>query len=168
MGSSDSTPTVGPINTGNDGRDIGEVGLNLLMNMYQKAPNAMLASEAAQECANASALGLPCKIVTVGAITTAVTSPTVVATPTTGTVVTKVNDLVKPMSNPCTSNLTNTMLTMKDVQEEYTGMKWGNSEPWTPEAMQCWAWLSTQSGELHPDRIFAKQYGYEPYLILMV
>ena len=111
-------------------------------------------------------LGVPCSAT--GVIEAPGAAPVPVATPTSGTFITQAADLVAPTSNPCSVNLTNSQLTMHDVREEYPAFRWGNSEPWTAENMQCWAWLATQSGETHPGRTFSKQYGFEPYLILMI
>ena len=41
------------------------------------------------------------------------------------------------------------------------------SRPWTLDAWLQWNLLE-HNGTAHPDRIFAKQYGYEPFLILML
>merc|ERR1712166_1421051 len=132
--------------------------------MYQKDHVATAVATNAEKCQVANMMGLPCNLAT-GVMDTPDQAIAAAAAAPVTTVVTSVNDLVKPLANPCSVNLSNTMLTMKDVQEEYPAFKWGNSEPWTAEAMQCWAWLATQSGEAHPGRAFSKQYGYEPYLV---
>ena len=71
-----------------------------------------------------------------------------------------------PQANPCTTNVALSTLTSKDVMAEYPGFQWDPSKPWTPQEMQCWAWLSLQSGQMHPSRPFSQQYGFEPYLLI--
>ena len=75
------------------------------------------------------------------------------------------NGATAPTVNPCAANVTDSLLTKAIVQAQNPGMKWGNSEPWTAQEMQCWAYLSKVSGEVHPAQQFTKQYGFEPYLI---
>merc|ERR1719506_2713963 len=65
------------------------------------------------------------------------------------------NGAVPSVQNPCAANVTDKLLTKAIVEAQYPAMKWGNSEPWTPQEMQCWAWLSQKSQEVHPDRQFA-------------
>ena len=95
--------------------------------------------------------------------TTTTTTAPVVAAPV--LTVAQLNGATAPATNPCASNVTDSLLTKAMVQAQFPGFKWGNSEPWTAEEMQCWGWLATLSGEAHPDRAFSKQYGFEPYLI---
>ena len=75
------------------------------------------------------------------------------------------NGATAPTVNPCAANVTDTLLTKAIVQAQNPGMKWGNSEPWTAQEMQCWAWLATKSEEVHPGRQFVDQYKFEPFLL---
>ena len=77
------------------------------------------------------------------------------------------NGATMPMTNPCTANIGDTLLTFAMVKAQYPGVSLGPKLV-TPEQMQCWAWLSTQSKEVHPSEIFSKQFGHEPYLVLLV
>ena len=88
---------------------------------------------------------------------------TVVAVPTLPLSV--LNGATPSVANPCLANVTDKLLTMAMVEIQYPAMKWGNSEPWTAQEMQCWAWLSQVSQEVHPARQFTKQYGFEPFLL---
>ena len=74
--------------------------------------------------------------------------------------------MMPPQTNPCWTNVALSTLTSKDVMAEYPGFQWDPSKPWTPQEMQCWAWLSLQSGQSHPSRPFSQQYGFEPYLLI--
>ena len=71
-----------------------------------------------------------------------------------------------PQTNPCQTNVALSTLTSKDVMAEYPGFQWDPTIAWTAQEMQCWAWLSLQSGQSHPDRPFSQQYGFEPFLLI--
>ena len=144
MGSSGSN--LDP-NTSAEGTKIGHTGL---LNLYQKDVSVPKQT-AAQIKALISGSVAPVAVTTVVPATTKVVV---------------LSNLTKPMANPCSTNVTNSLLTKANVQAEYPAFKWGSSEPWTAQEMQCWAWLATQSKELHPSRAFAKQYGFEPYLMI--
>ena len=75
------------------------------------------------------------------------------------------NGKVASVANPCVANITDKLLTKAIVEVQYPGFKWGNSEPWTAQEMQCWAWLATKSEEVHPGRQFDEQYKFEPFLL---
>ena len=75
------------------------------------------------------------------------------------------NGKTASVANPCAANVTDKLLTKAIVEVQYPGFKWGNSEPWTAQEMQCWAWLATKSEEVHPGRQFVDQYKFEPFLL---
>ena len=77
------------------------------------------------------------------------------------------NGTTKPTTNPCTANIGDTFLTDAMVRQQYPGVSLGPKLV-TPEQMQCWAWLSTQSKIAHPSEVFSKQFGHEPYLVQLV
>ena len=144
MGSSGSN--LDP-NTSAEGTKIGHTAT--LLNLYQK------------DVATVATVATVAPVATVATV-----SPVAVTVVPATTKVIVLSNLTKPMSNPCSTNVTNSLLTKANVQAEYPAFKWGNSEPWTAEEMQCWAWLATQSGEANPSRPFSKQYGFEPYLMI--
>ena len=78
------------------------------------------------------------------------------------------NGSAAPSQNPCTANVSDSILTKAMVQAQFPAFKWANDKPWTPQEMQCWAWLATKSGNSHPSRPFSHQYGFEPYILLQI
>ena len=87
-------------------------------------------------------------------------------TTTTATPAAVVPTAAAPTTNPCQANVTDLTLTSAQVMAEYPGFQWDPTKAWTAQEMQCWAWLSLQSGQAHPDRPFSQQYGFEPYLLI--
>ena len=66
------------------------------------------------------------------------------------------------VKNPLASALTGT-----DNVEIPTMPTPSGSRPWTLDAWLQWNLLE-HNGTAHPDSVFSKQYGYEPFLILML
>merc|ERR1719263_276348 len=77
---------------------------------------------------------------------------------------TVVPSALAPTTNPCT--VADPTLTSAQVMAEYPHFQWDPTKTWTPQSMQCWAYLALQSGQAHPDRSFSEQWGYEPYLLI--
>ena len=159
-----TTPTTGPINTTQEGTQIGEIQTPGLLALYVKdlttVPTTTVQPTTTVIDMPNPFTGMP----TIEPTTIVTTQPTTVIDYSAPQTVTPTASA--PTTSPCGVNLQSSTLTVADVKAMYPGFKWDPSKNWTPQEMECWAYLALQSGLAHPDRTFSQDYGFEPYLLI--